>query len=155
MNGRYDSIISINSNNMDKLCSDNEDVPNDFFTTYVRLILWEEENKMGGIHIDSNLFKISSKYDDADNIPFDHVSSRMFVNFRYFIEYIKESCCYHYFSIIFWKESNEIIMVEKLQFAVSKVDYVKKNIPIYADILYVNLNGLFIILISISRTMIS
>ena len=35
MDGQYDSIISINRNKLDKLSSDNKDVPNDFYTTYI------------------------------------------------------------------------------------------------------------------------
>ena len=33
MNGKFDSIISINKDNLDELRSDCADVPNDFFTT--------------------------------------------------------------------------------------------------------------------------
>ena len=79
MNGKFDSIISINKDDLDELRSDRADVPNDFFTTYLWLILWEEENKMGRIHIDSNLFVISPSYENADNIKFDDVSPRIFV----------------------------------------------------------------------------
>ena len=40
MNGKFDSIISINKDNLDELRSDRANVPNDFFTTYFWLILW-------------------------------------------------------------------------------------------------------------------
>lgn len=113
MNGKFDSIISINKDNLDELRSDGVNVPNDFFTTYLRLILWEQENKMGGIQIDSNLFTISRDCIDADDIAFDHVSPRIFVYCRHCLEYIQETRCYHYFSIIFRKESKEILIVEK------------------------------------------
>ena len=125
-----------------------------FFTTYVQLILWEEENKMGGIHIDSNLFEISKNYQNANDIPFDDVSPTLFVYCRHCIKYIKESNCYHYFSIIFLeriKRNNH--GWKKHQLILYKVQNVKKGIPIYADISFVESNGLNIILISTLMTM--
>ena len=113
MNGKYDSIISVKKKDLDELRSDCADVPNEYFTTFVRLILWEEENKMGGIHIDSNLFTISGNCEDADYILFDDISPRIFVYCRHCFEYIQETKCYHYFSIIFRKETKQIIIVEK------------------------------------------
>ena len=50
MDKRYDSIISINRNQLEKLSSDREDVPNDFFTTHVQLIFWEEEKNGWNTH---------------------------------------------------------------------------------------------------------